>query len=131
MDINFGRRFYYNVKRICKEKGLSISEISDRLGIHRTHMNNYARKGITMPYWRMQEVADILGTSVDSLCHDKAGLEYYRENTVSKIAKLTTRLAEYQAEIEKVNAKIDEFNGRCMAANKTDGRRLSLKKKTA
>ena len=62
--MNFGK----NCKVIREKKGISQSELADKVGV-RPPMINFIESGTKIPSLALSlRIADVLGTTVDSLC---------------------------------------------------------------
>lgn len=56
---------YNNIKKICKENGISISKLEEDLGFPRSYVCKWNE--IEPGIWKVQKVADYLGVPLELL----------------------------------------------------------------
>lgn len=97
------------IKKIIKEKGLSVQEIAEKMGISRVTLSQHLNGNPTVQI--LQRIAEAIGVSVKELFDDESGNkltafidyegEYYKAYTIEELEEIVKKLKF----IEKKSAK--------------------------
>lgn len=64
------------LQKLIKEKGLSQSFVSEKLGMSRNYIKDCKRLNSDLPSQRIAAIADLLGTTVEYLCDKESEIVY-------------------------------------------------------
>lgn len=61
---------FENVKRLCQEAGLSITDLEERLGFGNGTIGKWKSRGTTPGIDKVAAIAQFFGTTIDALMSD-------------------------------------------------------------
>lgn len=82
----------FKIKEILKEKGMTMQQLSEELGIHRTNLSTSLSGNPTLS--RLEEIAKILDVKVTDLFREDEGVK----------EKILNGFVEFDGEIFRINA---------------------------
>ena len=68
--MNATKTFYKNVVKECEAQGISLAELSTRLGRSRSWMSDNIRKTVGISLESAKEISDVLGVYLSCLIED-------------------------------------------------------------
>lgn len=83
--------FFDNVKKLCKEKGLTIESVANKAGLTIDSYNSYRRHKNLPRADEATKIAEVFGTTVERLVtgEDRTGLTQQEEIFLAKLRSLS------------------------------------------